>query len=105
MEMQLCRFGFKKIRFDTSVPAATPNEEYDLRCDGSEGPSRELKASKAAAPAPIATISEGVPQGAPRQILDAEISGKIFLITRGGDLRPARSAQVFLLTGPGAESA
>jgi hypothetical protein len=105
MEAQLCTFGFKKVRFESSVKptsAAVPREEYDLRCSGTEeqpqseaeAPKERVQTSPVGAAAPVSGL-----KGSPERRSSAEISGKIFLITKGGDLKSARLAQVILLYG------
>lgn len=43
------------------------------------------------------TAPKGKPQAAPKTIAPGTVSGRVFAITQGGDLKPARVARLYLL--------
>jgi hypothetical protein len=94
-EAMLCKDGFKRLRFESQAVTSGPIEEDDLRCTGTGG----AVTGKADAPLAVA------PQQEKSNSQGGGISGRIFLITKGGDLKPARLAQVTLLYGSDAGSA
>jgi hypothetical protein len=99
MEAQLCNVGFKKMRLESAdAPReAIPGEEYDFRCPKPAEPPK----AKTVGPAEAVSASPREPASkSPEQEAQSKagvITGKIFLITRSGDLKPARLAMVFLL--------
>jgi hypothetical protein len=94
-EAILCKYGFKKLRFESPEVTSGAIEEDDLRCTGTEG------AAIGEAHAPIAEA----PQQEKSSSQAGGVSGRIFLITKGGDLKPARLARVTLLYGSDAGTA
>ncbi len=111
MEAQLCEFGFTKMRIESAnaSPDAKVGESYELRCPNFEEPPK----AKTAIPTETLSVSRGAPgtvtpcestyvcaPDSAQQELQPQaglIIGKIFAITKGGDLKPARLAMVFLL--------
>ena len=97
LDKDLCRFGFKKIRIQ-ATNKENSGEEYDLVCQEAGKPKGQEEEKPNGEPEiplylmrPSATETSHSSPGA--------VSGKVFLITRGGDLKPARFAQVILLYG------
>ncbi len=89
VEAQLCRFGIKKLRLESPEVTSGAIGEDDLRCPRTE------EAAKAKTEVPIAEF----PQQRGPKAQTGDITGRIFLITKGGDLKPARLAQVILFYG------
>lgn len=77
LDKEVCQFGFQKIRIQ-ATDKENSGEDYDLLCE-----------------------EVGTPQDQddPKPKDPGAVSGKVFLITQGGDLKPARLAQVILLYG------
>jgi hypothetical protein len=92
MEKQLCTFGFKKVRFESSATTLIPKQEYDLGCPG-------IGESKAEVAMGAAPTSPKEPASQAAQETHQQVTGKVFAITGGGDLKPARMARVYLLQG------
>lgn len=94
-EAMLCKDGFKKLRFESpEIPSGAIGED-DLRCFGTEEPAKGRS-----------EVSPGQSvQQENQKMQGADISGKVFLITKGGDLKPARLAQVTLFYGSDAGTA
>ncbi len=100
MQTQLCTFGFKKARLESSRTAS--KEEFDLGCPATAQSKPEL--GKADVPATSTEPTQAAQKQSQTPGSDGEISGRIFLITKAGDLKPARLAQVVLLAGSDAET-
>ncbi len=91
-EATLCKYGFKKLRFESPEVTSGAIGEDDLRCTGTEEAARG-RPELSSGPAP----RTAAPQQEKGKRASATISGKVFAITKGGDLKPARLASVYLI--------
>jgi hypothetical protein len=91
-EATLCKYGFKKLRFESPEVTSGAVGEDDLRCTGTEEAARG-RPELSSGPAP----RTAAPQQEKGKRASATISGKVFAITKGGDLKPARLASVYLI--------